>query len=383
MILLNPVLGIVFATMFAFLWRREPQRTYVALLAILYGLSATGFLLHQAPLAGGLGRFLANMAFLGAASLMVVAMSWRYGRAAPVRLIGLVMVAAATGAAWFILVSPDFKASAYSLTAALGALLVLAAWQARGGWASGIDRALIILLAINGATMALRVAVLLRHHGEISPETMSHSPAWVAFVFSQSIMSLLIASTLALAVVNDVIADLSQSVCADVLSGLLNRRGFEEALAANAASRGPAALVLCDLDHFKEVNDTYGHQAGDAVIATFGRILREVVGPDHPIGRIGGEEFAILLTGANALVARTVALGVGAAFNNSPHPCLAGDSFGKLTASFGVAERRRTDSGADLLARADRALYAAKNAGRNRVHVHGQVHAPEPMWAVA
>lgn len=378
LVLLNPALGIVFGAVFLLLWRQDRSRRYVLLLAIVYFLSATGFLLHQfdLPVFGHSSRFLAQIAFMAAASLMVTAISQRYDRPAPVRLMALIVAAGLTGALWFTLIRPDFSGRAYFITGGIGALLMLAAYQIRAR--STIDRVLMALIGLNGATMALRSALFMHLAGAIDPDALSQSPAWIGFVFSHSITSLMVASTLALAVVSDLVGELSRSSDTDVLSELLNRRGFEKAVVAHADRRLPASLILCDLDYFKDINDRFGHQTGDRVIAIFGRILADVVGASHPVGRIGGEEFAIFLCGANAAVARTVALGVGAAFSQSVLPLLdAGES--DFTASFGVAEWRQTDTYEDLLGRADRALYNAKRRGRNQVAVDGR---PEEQCSV-
>src|SRR5690606_14182647 len=109
----------------------------------------------------------------------------------------------------------------------------------------------------------------------------------------------------------DTIEELQTESQTDPLSKLLNRRGFEqqgEALIDKCtASSMPLALILADLDHFKTINDNHGHAAGDAVIAAFGERLRNVMGPLAIAGRVGGEEFAILLPLADLGAARLFA----------------------------------------------------------------------------
>ena len=103
--------------------------------------------------------------------------------------------------------------------------------------------------------------------------------------------------------VRDVLAEVTSKSETDTLSGLLNRGGFErqaELAVLGAVRQGvPVALVIADLDHFKSINDSFGHASGDRVIETFAGFLREAAAGHHVAGRIGGEEFAIILPGTN------------------------------------------------------------------------------------
>ena len=157
--------------------------------------------------------------------------------------------------------------------------------------------------------------------------------------------------------------------------GLLNRGGFEAhaALALQEARRlgVPVSLVISDLDHFKSINDNFGHAAGDTVIMTFARFLRSAVAGHHLAGRIGGEEFAILLPGTNLVAARLFAEGARNAFASLTVEGMPATK--RFTASFGVAELAGGESIGDLMARADKALYIAKNSGRDCVKI-----APRP-----
>lgn len=149
----------------------------------------------------------------------------------------------------------------------------------------------------------------------------------------------------------------------DGLTGLPNRRHFlEEAQAALAAARergGGVSLVMLDLDHFKAVNDTHGHQAGDAVLRAVAGCLREALrGPDR-VGRLGGEEFGVLLPDCDLDAASRVASRLRRAVAGL------GPAGRGVTASLGVAAGNEDVD--NLLARADACLYAAKAAGRDRV----------------
>ena len=155
----------------------------------------------------------------------------------------------------------------------------------------------------------------------------------------------------------------------DVLTGAMTRRAFSDTLrktfAARARARGKASLVLFDLDHFKRVNDTWGHAAGDAVLKTVARTVLRELRVEDCFGRVGGEEFAIMVANADATIAAEVADRVRRAIERAVVP---GYEHITVTASFGVAEA--TDAllnVEDWSDRADAQLYDAKESGRNRV----------------
>jgi diguanylate cyclase (GGDEF)-like protein len=165
------------------------------------------------------------------------------------------------------------------------------------------------------------------------------------------------------------LAELSRLATTDALTGLANRRRFTEQLARETASArryGHAlSLLFLDLDHFKAVNDTHGHAVGDRVLQQVARLLAERARSTDLVARIGGEEFAVLLPSTDAAGARLVAEDLCARVRAHDFGALP-----RVTASIGLAQFRPEagdDCGACLFADADRALYAAKTAGRDRV----------------
>jgi diguanylate cyclase (GGDEF)-like protein len=150
----------------------------------------------------------------------------------------------------------------------------------------------------------------------------------------------------------------------DPLTGLLNRRGLEERFAVELAravrERRPLAVVAIDIDHFKSINDDHGHQAGDrALVWLSSRLCEETRGADI-VSRVGGEEFVIVLPGADGPSTLEFAERVRQAIQDS-------DTEIPMTISAGVASALAPSTAHTLLDAADRALYAAKHAGRNRV----------------
>lgn len=157
----------------------------------------------------------------------------------------------------------------------------------------------------------------------------------------------------------------------DELSGLVSRRYFETRLAEEWARRersgAPLAVACFDLDHFKQVNDSLGHAAGDRVIRRFGEIARAAVRTSDVACRYGGEEFAILFPDIDADRAGSVAERIRQTTSEQRF-VWEGRAFA-ITVSAGVAQAPGVESREQLLLRADKALYAAKEAGRNRVIV--------------
>jgi len=156
----------------------------------------------------------------------------------------------------------------------------------------------------------------------------------------------------------------------DVLTGLRNRRSFTEALAAyggpDAAKRPGLSLLLLDIDHFKRINDTYGHDGGDRVLATVGALLRGCVRDGDIVARYGGEEFAVLAPGLSAAELDGFADRVRQTIAATPIPVAAGASATVTVSVGGVRREDAAEAPGTVLSHADRRLYAAKNAGRNR-----------------
>jgi diguanylate cyclase (GGDEF)-like protein len=164
---------------------------------------------------------------------------------------------------------------------------------------------------------------------------------------------------------------LLRSLTEDPLTGVANRGYFTERLRAECAycrrSYNPLALLMIDVDHFKSINDTYGHLAGDHVLTGIGELLKEAVRVEDLVGRYGGEEFAVLLRGAPAEPAHMVADRIRRTIADQVF-LWKGDRM-LVTVSVGMAsfELDKCDSPTELIAVADERLYRAKDAGRNRV----------------
>ncbi|HEU5098864.1 MAG TPA: GGDEF domain-containing protein [Roseiflexaceae bacterium] len=152
----------------------------------------------------------------------------------------------------------------------------------------------------------------------------------------------------------------------DYLTGVANRRTTAQQLlrALEQAHRADTAMsvILLDIDHFKSINDTFGHDVGDTVLVQMSALLQEHLRASDTLGRWGGEEFLIVVNAAGAAAVAEMADRLRTVIAQHEFP-----QIGQLTASFGVAALFPSDTPESLVKRADQALYAAKQAGRNRV----------------
>jgi diguanylate cyclase (GGDEF)-like protein len=160
--------------------------------------------------------------------------------------------------------------------------------------------------------------------------------------------------------------ELREMSVTDVLTGAFNRRYFQERFSAELARvnrhGGALSLIMLDIDHFKRVNDEYGHAVGDTVLKAICQRITTRLRRSDVFCRLGGEEFMVLCPGSTAFAARELAIQLWNVLRSQPV-----DGVGLVTASFGVASWREGESADALLLRADSGVYAAKQAGRDRV----------------
>ncbi|MEM1317539.1 MAG: GGDEF domain-containing protein [Pseudomonadota bacterium] len=181
---------------------------------------------------------------------------------------------------------------------------------------------------------------------------------WPAYAVVWIVLSQLVAGTTIALSMRDVIVQARKEAETDVLTGIANRRAFDRHIARSGRRGDRPALVMLDIDHFKRINDQFGHDEGDRCIAMVGAIVGKYAPEGCCAARLGGEEFAILLNDGGADAASTVARAIHHALRQSARVL-------DFTVSIGVAEGPKEA----LYKRADKALYAAKSEGRNRTCV--------------
>jgi diguanylate cyclase (GGDEF)-like protein len=229
-------------------------------------------------------------------------------------------------------------------------------WQGQApivGMNSSVELCEVAVVAVNDLTRSLHV-VFLRSQRGASAEGQAADPV------SAGLESSLVTQALEL---QQKYLDETVKASVDPLTGLRNRRAFDAELAERLGA-GTVALLLFDLDHFKQVNDTHGHPAGDEVLRRAAKVLSAGLRSADQAYRLGGEEFGVLLPLADERVAAGVAERLRAA--------VAAEDMGglRVTTSVGVAVGGKTSGSPDVLYHeADRALYRAKRNGRNQVVV--------------
>jgi diguanylate cyclase (GGDEF)-like protein/PAS domain S-box-containing protein len=168
---------------------------------------------------------------------------------------------------------------------------------------------------------------------------------------------------------------LQQLITRDGLTQVANRAEFDrfhaQSMHSHAQRDAPYSLIMADIDHFKQINDNFGHQAGDEVLKFFARLLEGACRAGDLVGRYGGEEFAVVCPGCDLTIATQRAEFIRREFANTQHEALGGR---QVTASFGVTSLQPGDTPAKMISRADKALYQAKDGGRNAVVAIG--HSP-------
>lgn len=166
-------------------------------------------------------------------------------------------------------------------------------------------------------------------------------------------------------------AELEQLVVVDPLTGVFNRRKFHEYLgmtiAAAARHKHPFVLLMFDIDHFKQINDRFGHQVGDAVLRTMCEVICSSVRDADLLFRVGGEEFCLVATSMDVEQAGALGEKMRRVVETHHFP-----GVGRVTVSIGIAAFREGDSQQNIYARADAALYTAKRGGRNCVACESQ-----------
>jgi len=245
----------------------------------------------------------------------------------------------------------------FAIALSMGGVTILKAKARRPA-----DLVLIVVLFTCSLQFALKAFILsLAETGSISDYTTSVH----AFYAAGAVLSILLGLSLVGVIVTNVMEESHARLQQDALSGLLNRSAFVDRVTAILKRPASTALtlIICDLDHFKSVNDRFGHAAGDAVIRGFGESLRFRFAQPALIGRLGGEEFCILIPDCDAECARSHVEGLRLLMMQNRYALIPADV--SVTASFGIALLESHEPFDKALHRADTALYQAKAAGRD------------------
>lgn len=379
---------IVFTVGFWLIWRHFRDLVAAKWFALSYGFGAAAlvveFLRPALPLF--LAPPLANLSFLVAACCFSAGVFRFYGAEIPWKWMIGVAGTVYPALLAFQFVHDDLLIRILILNAGVAILFGLPAVLLRDRLGSGLDRLLGILLWANVGQYFLRSLLVARMDGgALTSQSYLNSVAGALFHFTVVAIALSIATLLFVLFGMRIVTRLKARGEIDFLTGCYNRAGFAARVDALETALGLGltshAIVVCDLDRFKSVNDRFGHEAGDLILRRFAIILDDHARNDDVVIRWGGEEFVVLLRGADKGAARHFAEAVRQAFASVRHDSTRGEP---VTASFGIAAWYRGTSFAEVYGRADKALYEAKRMGRNRVcPVSSADPYPEPVAIAA
>ena len=385
--LINPLAFLLFAGGFLAIYLANRSLIAARVFAMSYAIGAVAFTIDffRDGLPVVLGSFLTNGLYTATSVLFTAAISIRYAGRIPTAALSIAALGGFGAYAAYYFMEPDIYLRSIFINFVNAGVLAVGVFAMRKAAKRAIDKVVFIVNALLAAQCVIRpLLVGLFLDGPMTIETYTSSLFYLSLHLVLGALAIAMAMSLLVAFSMETIEDLGRRSVTDVLSGVFNRRGFEEeaeaAMRAMAAGDA-AALLLADIDRFKAVNDTYGHGFGDRVIAQMGALFRGYSNAGRIAGRLGGEEFALFIPGARLADAANIAEAMRRKFAAVEFE--AADRRQSFAASFGVAQLQKDDSLFDLLARADEALYLAKETGRDRVATEEDVNVARLDGALA
>ncbi|MEM6493044.1 MAG: GGDEF domain-containing protein [Pseudomonadota bacterium] len=387
--MITPAFALLFACLFGFMWTRDRTRLHILGVSLGYAGLVVSFVLAVTlfdPNSVVIAAFI-NIVATGGAASMVWGIARRLGQRSPLAAYCAVIACSSIAIALAVWARAPMaimlaQNGGSALVFAIGAVT---AWHS--GSRQGLDRVmvwLLSLLSLHGFTRPLQAMLI-----EGLPATIGFDAAALQAInvvalclFSAGLGMVFFAS-----LARDQIDEEREAGRLDPLSGLSSRAVFEAAARDKLDRAGEqdaeVSLIMADIDHFKRVNDTWGHAAGDRVIAAFGQLIAARIRSADEAGRVGGEEFCLLVWNCPEAAAIGLADRLRLALPDQSRR--EGDVVASCTASFGVAQWHPGESYTNLFKRADSQLYNAKRAGRDRVYpkLHGQYEDEDNIVAIS
>ncbi|MCK8781373.1 diguanylate cyclase [Rhizobium sp. NTR19] len=365
-IFIPPALFTIVSLAFLLLWQLKitPSWQWSA----GFAQTALGFVLSTFSIEPSFDAFSSGLVFIGAAYCYAGGLLTHFAAPQSRRERLAFVVAYTIVLAYSVFTLGSLKAQLFVTDVGFALLLVHAVWAAITRATRPVDIALLVSTVLVIFDSVLR-AVFFTFFTDLSDDLgdFAHSAYNLAVHVTTITVCMFFPFTALAATASSAIERYRDDASRDPLTGLLNRRGFEQVIASRRRSAAiGGAVVTCDIDHFKQINDSYGHAAGDKVIAGLAHDLDCAVTQCGYAARIGGEEFILFIPNATEREAIAMAQLVRVSFAGRNW-----DQFGivtPVTVSCGVSTTNDREPTLDpAIERADRALYAAKTAGRNRV----------------
>ncbi|MEL7190436.1 MAG: GGDEF domain-containing protein [Pseudomonadota bacterium] len=362
----------IFSAALLVIWGRDRARVENLLLGGGWGVLASGFTISLLS-PGEWGRAIiaiTHVPYTLATVLICTGLLVRLRIEPPVR----AFLAVAVTGSFVLFVTQNFgnsvAADLYVTNLTCGAIFVMTCQLfARGSRNDAVDQFIFTVLVLTTAQSFIRPVLSLMSEGQLAGANYRETTYYLVFYWVFAFGSVVFGLSHIAGAMKDQIHALKKDGTTDALSGLLVRGEFEDQVNARLAKANEksvnVSLVVCDIDHFKQVNDIWGHQAGDKAIGDFGRMITGMIRDTDIAGRIGGEEFCVLVWNASEKDAAGLAERLR---HRAKTLAISEDSLdARLSASFGVVERKRSEGYRSLFGRADKALYEAKQAGRDCV----------------
>lgn len=381
--LINPGMSLIFAIGGFALWLRDRRQTYVlgyVFAALTIGLSFA--INHYSPTPDAKSVQIVVSALSITA---IISLAWSMCRRMRQPVPMWLWIAGGLGTVGIVYLSDhaqDVSASLFAVNAYCGVVMVMGAQlMAMRKSSKLVDRMLVVVFSVVAVQFFVRPVAVILMSGAISTGEYRDSAGHAILIVTAAILTLALTGSILAATISDQIKAVEDSARIDGLSGLIMRNAFEvDARAMIEAARAagkPVSMVIADIDHFKQVNDDWGHPVGDKVIGSFGQAVAGTIRPSDLAGRVGGEEFCILVWNCSSTAAGNLAERLRNALINLSFEGIPDGN--RPTASFGVAQWGAGDAYSDVYARADAALYRAKREGRNRVVIDGAASVEAPV----
>lgn len=363
------ILGL-FMIVFAIIYTHDRTQRFAGWLAcaFLSGLCAFLFDISRAELDPIFSDLAAKTLFWGFSASMVIGVFARYKATYPLKKMGLTVAVGLACLLWFSFAEPDviYRSIASATTAGMILVWMLPLlWRERRGQ---LGMLMLMLVSVLCATYFLRPIIVYGMMDAAHTTATYQSSAYATILHvTSAICGLACGVAMLIVLGHDVIEKHQLATTTDPLTGLMNRRGLEKYVTSEMSGRAAqhSVVIIADLDEFKQVNDLFGHEAGDHVLKRTSSVLGTITSELGKVARIGGEEFVVILSGISARERKTIAEHIRLSIAAIVHPEIGLKE--RVTASLGMAIVAEGESFSMALRRADFALYKAKADGRNCV----------------
>ena len=365
-----PLVTLSFGCILLVGWTLLREEKALLWIALCYILSAIGMAMQSAMTNEDLARWtiVSTPLFIGGAWCAAQGIAKRFKTSAHPKVALVIGMIGLCAIAYYSRIENDLWVRTLILNSCILLVQMLAlpsiflSNKAANAW----DRCLLWSFVAFSMIICCRIFIIANAGSSFDLAQLTKSTYWRFLLISSLFFSLWFMAVLLGATITSILKNLRYDRDHDALTGLLNRRAFfERAKCVTSSDLDKSAVILAiDIDHFKLVNDTYGHHTGDLVLKRVAKVLRDTIGEQHLIARLGGEEFVVALFNATPEDAKEIALLIRENLATLSIP----NGPNRISASFGIADYNDPTDLIGALKHADRALYNAKADGRDKIY---------------